>query len=390
MEPYNSICKHYYLTNEVKMAKSLFTREKVGKVVECDNFQSEAIDQINTGIPKKLKRFFSSELARLCRDIVWGYGRYNESLLEDFIKRCGPDVIFSLRMGSVKMCRLESIVLKYTDAPLVVYTGDDDYSLLQYNFNPIFWLRRFWVRKWISRMAPFYRFLYCQSERQMEEYSKDLGVESKFLVKAGDFELGRVHSTVENPIQVTYGGKLYCNRWKTLVLLVEAISKVNEYYQDIKIQLNIYTSDLITSRQNTLLNDGHNSIIRGTVSGDELKRIYEHSDLVIHVEGLDKKNRLLTKDSFSTKVMDCLASGSAVMAIAWEKHAALQYLKKMDAALIASNQNEIEEVISNIVSNPQLLLQYASNAYKCGKNFHNRKEVQKTLMNDFKLISERC
>lgn len=389
-EPCNSICKHYYIVDEIGMAKSIFTRNKVGRVLNYDETQPIKRGHSIEGVTKRVKSFFSSELARLCRDFVWRFGCYDEILLEDFINRCRPDVIFSQRMGSVKMCRLESIVQKYTDAPFVVYTGDDDFSLMQYNFNPIYWVRRLWVRAWINKMVPHYRLLYSQSERQMEEYLKNWGTRTRFLVKAGDFNIEKVHSTVGNPIQVVYGGKLYCNRWKTLALLAEAIGKVNTNYNDIKVQLHIYTSDTITSRQAAQLNDGCNSIIHGAVSGSELKRIYEQSDLLIHVEGLDKKNRLLTKDSFSTKVMDCLSSGCAVMAIAWEEHAALKYLRKWNAALTATNYDDIEMIVSSIVSNPMQLVQYANNAFECGRQFHNRADIQNSIIRDFKLISERC
>ena len=388
--PYNSICKHYFIVDEIGMAKSILTKKAVGRVLNYDETSVIVEGESSVGISPSVKKMFSSEFARLCRDIVWRFGRYNETLLENFINRCNPDVVFSQRMGSVKMCRLESIVHKYTNAPFAVYTGDDDFSLKQYNFNPLYWIRRLWTRKWISKMAPHYKLLYSQSERQMNEYSNNWGIQTKFLVKSGDFNLEKVHSSVSNPIQVVYGGKLYCNRWRTLVLLADAIGKVNAQYNETRIQLHIYTSDPLTSTQLKKLNVGHNSMIHQAVSGSELKRIYVKSDLLIHVEGFDKKNRLLTKDSFSTKVMDCLSSGCAVMAIAWEEHAALKYLREKNAALTATNYNELEMIVSSIVSDPMKLIRYANNAYACGLEFHNRNDIQNSIIRDFKLISEKC
>ncbi len=149
-------------------------------------------------------------------------------------------------------------------------------------------------------------------------------------MKCGVFGEKKVHNDVHNPIQVTYAGKLYCNRWKTLKLLADAIKRINLEYDKVKIQLNIYTADEVTSTQNKYLNDGVHSIIHGKIAANLLPQIYKKSDIVLHIESFDKKNRLLTQDSFSTKVMDCLSSGCAVMAICWKGHAAFQYLKKED------------------------------------------------------------
>ncbi len=62
--------------------------------------------------------------------------------------------------------------------------------------------------------------------------------------------------------------------------------------------MNIYTADDVTNIQNKCLNDGSNSIIHGRVSPKFLPKIYEKSDIVLHIESFDIKNRLLTQDYF--------------------------------------------------------------------------------------------
>ena len=86
------------------------------------------------------------------------------------------------------MCRLEYTISQLTDAPIVAYTGDDEYSLRQKSYSPVFWIRRFWTRAWLKKMIPQYKLFYSQSDRQMKEFQKEFGVKTKFLVKCGTFD----------------------------------------------------------------------------------------------------------------------------------------------------------------------------------------------------------
>ena len=103
---------------------------------------------------------------------------------------------------------------------------------------------------------------------------------------------------------------------------------------------------------------------------------------MLHVESFDLHNRLLTEILFSTKVIDCLASGAAIMAVCWEKHAAFQYLKKQDAAITASSIEEIYNKLLNISKNPSLIGEYAKKAYDCGVQNHQRTIIQEQLKDD--------
>ena len=147
--------------------------------------------------------------------------------------------------------------------------------------------------------------------------------------------------------------------------------------------LEIYTKDKPTKKQSKLLNDGINSFIKGPVSQEELRKIYHESDIALHVESSDLKNRLATRFSFSTKIIDCIFSGCAVLAFCWNQHSGLTYLKREDAALCVSSKEELYAVLSKICENPQIICDYSYKAYVCGKQNHDKKQVQKMLLDDF-------
>lgn len=386
--PSNNCCTHYFLISEGEMLRSLFTRIRAGKeYLQDTNDISPNVEFLTDMTERKaFKNRFSGELARLCRDLVWRYGKYDLDALEHFIQCCKPDIIFSQRKGSVKMCRMEQIVSSMTDAPMVAYTGDDEYSLRQFSLNPLFWLRRFWTRSWLRRSIPNYKLFYCQSRRQMEEFQRLFAVPTKFLVKCGSFDGSRVHTDVAEPIRMVYAGKLYCNRWKTLNTIIDAIETIHLQLGRQAFQLSIYTADKLTKQQSRCLNRGESAHVYPPVAANILPNIYAKSDIALHVEGLDIRNRLLTQDSFSTKVMDCMASGCAVMAVCWEEHAALQYLKEQDAAMTASSIEEIRLQLEKLVDHPETVCEYSRKAYQCGTNNHERRKIQEMLFDDFKRI----
>ncbi len=378
--PHNSCSKHYFMIGETAMMKSLVSRQKVGNTMHLEEYPQNTPTSSGTHNSSKL---FSNEFFRLARDIVWRYGRYDVEQLRKFVEDCQPDIVFSQRRGSIKMCRMERLVASMTSAPMVAYTGDDEYSLHQFSLSPLFWIRRLWVRSALKKRIPQYRLFYCQSERQMQEFRDEFGVETKFLVKCGRFDREKVHTQVHDPIRIIYAGKLYCNRWKTLAMLAKAIAQVNEQYACPAVTLHIYTRDVISKKQNRLLNDGVHAIIHGPVSGDQIPEIYRNGDIALHVEAFDRKNRLLTQDSFSTKAMDCLSSGCATMVISWEGHAAYRYFLKQDAAITAASYDEVRQRLETIVQERTLVLTYAHRAYELGIQAHQHGTVREQLRNDF-------
>lgn len=382
-QPCNTCCKHYFQVSDKAMAKSLISSRKAGTVLHYDEYPQETVETYSRGenfIYKNRKKF-SFPLMRLLRSILWRFGRYDMKKLQAFIEDCQPDLIFTQRFGSVKMCRMEKIVQQIANVPMVAYTGDDEYSLRRLQFAPSAWIDLFWRRAWLRRMIPQYSLFYCQSKTQMLEFSNRFEIKTKFLVKCGDFQQENIHLAINEPIQLVYAGKLYCNRWKTLRLLVECLRIINQ--DGIKMVLSIYTKDPCNKAMQKALHDGRNSFLRGAVAGEELKAIYGKSDIALHVESFDLKNKLATKYSFSTKVMDCLSSGCAVMAICDKQHAAFEYLRENDIAFTASSKKELMDVLEGIVSDRRRIGNHAQKAYLFGCKHHDRQFIQEELMKDF-------
>ena len=151
-------------------------------------------------------------------------------------------------------------------------------------------------------------------------------------------------------------------------------------------ELHIYTGSSMTKKHKKLLDDRRNSYLQEAVSQSTLKDLYGKSDIALHVESFDLKNRFLTRLSFSTKITDCLESGCAVMAIAWKNHSGLKYLQREDAAMCIDNPNEIYNTLNKICEDKEIILEYQKKAKQCCIKNHNKEKNSAMILADFERV----
>jgi len=385
--PQNNCCKRYFQITDKMMFRSLITKQKAGKsfcLDETNNSDNEFLAEPENRKLYDMLKSVSTETLRAVRELIWNYGRYDIEALKEFINEFNPDIIFAPRMASIKILRLERIVYSIANIPIVAFTGDAEYSMRLFSLSPVFWLKKLILRKKFREMMPNYSLYYTLSDEQKLEYEKEFGDKFKVLRKVGNFSHKNLHSSNNKIIKIIYAGKLYSNRWKTLVEIIKVIRNINK--NERKIILEIYSKDRLTKKQYKLLNDNYNSFFMGGVPADSLTDIYNRSDIALHVESFDLKNKLLTRLSFSTKIIDCLASGCAVMVVSWKEHSGYKYLKREDAAFTIGSINDICSTLNTIVNSRELVQEYSTKAIRCAINNHDRIKIQNEIYNDFKSI----
>lgn len=378
--PDNEACSAYFQITDKMMAKSILGGAGAGRAFTLTQAETAPPEQEDRALYAKLKAI-TTEPLRLVREWLWLLGRYDTAALQAFLDDFAPDVVFSVRMGTMKLLRLERIVHAMTDAPFFAFVGDDEYSLHQFSLSPTFWLRRFGIRRSLRRNVKFYQKYYCMTLEQAEYYKRIFPCEIGMLNKCGDFTREIPNHANHSPIVLMYAGKLYCNRWKVLRTIADTLRELNR--EEKQFELRIYTRDKITPAQDRALNDGISSRIMGAAAPEELPQRYAQSDLALHVESSDLKNRLATRLSFSTKLMDCMESGCAVLAYCWSGQAGYRHLERTESGFCVSDASSLRETLQAIAANPQLLNDYAARAKRVGLEYHNREKIQALLLEDF-------
>lgn len=381
--PDKDICQGRYFQLTDKMAfNNVLKHEKMGEIVAAEqtNLETQNAQKEN----KKFYDFFRGhnwEIFYLGREILWSMADFQGEKLDSFIETFSPDVIFAPLCYSRYVLRLHQYVIKRANCPAVTYIYDDLYSLKQLRFSPIYWLNRFLLRAEIRRSLPYYKFAYTMTEQQAVEYERMLDIPMKVLRKAGPS--AEIEKVPHEGIRIIYAGGTYYGRDKTLTYVADAVRSLNQ--QGVRIQLDIYTSSPIKAKLKKKLDDGECCYLHGVVPFDELQKIYAASDIALHVESFEKKNALLTRLSFSTKIVDCLASGCAVVAICPNINAGWQYLRDEKAALCIDDVRQVADKLGDVIKNSELRNDLLLCARRCLEMNHNQMQTEEQLMNDLKI-----
>lgn len=385
--PENQCCSRYYQMTDGEVIRGFFCHKKIGRVLKLNNkSKSEQTEEKKSrlfGIIKQLR--FESFL--LIKEYIWYHSNWKTDELKNFILCFNPDVIYAPCYASPFFLALTRWVKNLTGKKIVTWSADDNYSLRQFNLSPFFWIKRLWTRRCLRKTYPFYDAFYSISEDEAAELEpvvkKKIGILRKCVPDDLEFQI----KNIGEPIQLIYAGGIYIQRWKVLSKIGKALDSINKDRK--RCVLHIYTQNTLTDKQKRALNDGRNIYCHSAVRQDELRKLYAESDIALHVESQSLQNKLCTRLSFSTKIIDCLASGCAVMAIAWEEQTGLKYLKKNNAAICITDEKQIEDTLRMIIDNPTIIQEYAKAAYDLAIKKHDRLSIQGELFNRLVELSDK-
>ena len=390
--PDNKTCDKYFQIPQSEVIKGFFKHKRVGHVLAYENKDAtQILEVVEPQLPSsrvsakvRIIRWLKNlrpEILITARMLLWNLSNWKTPELEKFIKDFNPDVIYAPCYAFPQHLALDRYVKKLTGKKMITWSADDCYSLRQFSLDPFYWVNRFWNRRCLRKTYPYFDEFYSISEEEAEELEPVVGKRIGILRKGVEVPESFTPREMHKPIKFIYAGGLYLNRHKSLIEIANTLRKINE--KDVVAELHIYTGSPLGEKDAALLNDGRSVYNHGLIKPEQLVRIYQESDVAIHCESFDLKYRLMTRLSFSTKIIDCFQSGCAILAIAWEEHTGIKCLKREDAAICVTSLKDIKGAITRIVENPKLIQEYSLKAYECEKRNHRIEDVQKKLYDAF-------
>lgn len=391
------------------------------------------------------------EIFYTAREALWGLADWKSGGLGAFVDAFAPDVIFAPLCYSRFVLAVQRFVIARAKAPAVTYIYDDIYSLRQLRFSPVFWANRFALRRAIRRTMRCYRWAYTMTPEQAEEYARLLGCEMRVLRKAapdgacaaeaektaaaggrnaiapdtasaaaspasalnaaagglpdadGLPGAAAAHSTAAEtaaagdaaavpacrktgvPVRFLYAGGVYYGRDASLARVADALRALCA--EGVPCRLDVYTSSPLSAKARRALDDGCTSFVHPPVPYAALQRLYADSDVALHVESFRKKYALLTRLSFSTKIVDCLASGCAVLAICPQQNAGWRYLRREDAAVCVCRAADIAPAVRALACSPETVRAAARRAAACCARNHAPAQVRAGLCRELETLA---
>ena len=240
------------------------------------------------------------------------------------------------------------------------------------------------MRKTVKKVSQFYVI----SQMQKIEYEAWFQRECKILTKSEDFSLEPCFKErFESPLRFVFTGNLGMNRWKSLAMIARVLQRINN--DDVKAQLYIYSGNELTDEMRKALNVEGSSFFMGSVPADQVIGLQADADVLVHVEGLDKKSRNAVHQSFSTKLVDYFKAARPILAVGPRGVASIEHLRENNCAVLAETEEELFDGLSSIVNAPEKLQILANNAYNCGKKHHDKSLMKEMLKTDIYQACER-
>lgn len=384
--PDKEISRAFCITEKM-LIKNLLKKTPVGTSVESSDVSSVAKTQ-ETKKERGIINFMKSRRWTVffwLQNFIWKIGRWKSPELKTFVEEYNPDVIFTVLSDSIILNKLILHIKKITGKPLVLYAWDNNYSLKRLMVSPLKWINHFSNRRMMKNVSKAADIMYVISEVQKADYEKAFSRKCKVLTKGEDFDDTKLPvKAINKPLQFVYTGNIGMNRWKSLAHIANVLERIN--VDSIKAQLRIYTGNDVNSKIKKALYKGESSFLMGSVSAEKVAVIQNNADVLVHVEATDLNNKLLVRQSFSTKLVDYFYKSKCIVAYGPKDVASILHLIKNDAAIVADNEKELEEKLRKIIESPDAICEYGKKAWECGKRNHHRKEIQKMLNDDFEYL----
>lgn len=391
--PSNDLCTEYFQMTDRMALRSIFTGHMGKRVHIRGREEGDGISQggqrgDSSRLPDPENRrfydFFRKRRLQIflaAREVLWKLSKWDSKELDRFVDSFQPDYIFAPWYDRNYMLEIDRYVQGRCGCPMISYVTDDNYSFRVIHFSAAYWISRFFLRSNARKTISLCDKVFTMTKEQMEEYAPQFPCKMQILKKSGIFPDVFVPKAAGSPIRIIYAGGIYLNRWKILAKIAESLARINA--DGVKMQLHIFTNNPLDRRQRKCLHDKKNVYLHQAVSLEILQKEYRKSDLALHAESFDLVSRSYTRLSFSTKIVDCLQSGCAVLAVCPPENAGYRYLKREHAAICVDKISAIERTLRRILDHPELLAHYAHKAWECGRRNHMPEHNAKIIRSTF-------
>ena len=107
--------------------------------------------------------------------------------------------------------------------------------------------------------------------------------------------------------------------------------------------------------------------------------------VVIHTESFDEDIKRRVKYSISTKIPDCLASGTCMLAYGPKDVASIEYLVDNNAAIVADSKEKLDEALRTVFLDAQTRTETIYRAKELANKNHDLDKIGaivKKVLND--------
>lgn len=389
--PKNDKCKKYFQIAENRMIRNIFDKDVKSGVIITDKMYDSSNDDIENDEKsgKEMYSFFKRfrwNIFLTARNILWKTGNWKSNELDGFIEEFNPEMVFVLGCREPYMNSLQKYILERANTKAAIYFVDDVYSAKQFSLSPFFWLNQLLSRKGIRKTVSMCDKTYTIIDKQKKEYDEFFQTSTEIINKGGDFK-GEIpiSSSATLPMKMIFTGNISSGRWKTLAEIGKALDDINTVED--KAHLYIYTQNELEPKVKKLFEDSRSIKFMGGIPSEQVKQVQDGGDILVHVESFKLKDKLTTRLSFSTKLVDYFERGRCILAIGWKEAASIDYLSRNQAAVVVDDLKELKETLNELISNRESVIEFGEKGWNCGKENHQIEAIREKIYADITKLS---
>lgn len=387
--PNNSLCNKYFQISENRLLKRLIDKNvKTGVVIDSVEAKKpkDIIEDEEEG--RKLYSFFKRyrlNIFLIARNTLWRIGNWKTRELDEFIDDFKPDAIVMLACKDSYMNHLQQYIVEKSGVNAALYFVDDIYSTKHFSLSPLFWIHTFSCRSAIRKTVDACEKIYTIVPKQKREYDRLLEVETDIINKGGHFgrELPEP-PTLNDPIKLIFTGNIFAGRWETLGKIGQALDNINK--DKVKGELYIYSQNELDSKMKKAFDEAESLKFMGGIPAEKVREVQEDGDILLHVESFNLRDKLDTRLSFSTKIVDYFERRRCILAIGWSEAASIEYLVENDAAVVVDDLDKLEETLRKLLDNKSLILDYGERGWLCGQDNHKIEDIREKIYCDIEKL----
>ena len=374
--PTDPVCVNYFRYTDPDAVKSLVLRRHKGTALGEKDVRPERADPANTGSLTGVYNYGRNRtpMIYLLRDGIWRLSGWKHSGMVEWAEQFRPEVIFFASGDYAFPYRITQYLARKLKIPYVVGCYDDYYLFTSNEKRFLGGFRQKRFMKTVRAVMAGAAKILTLNESMAEAYGKLFGKECGVLYTAA----AEAPGTAEEKEGAVYLGGLGLDRDRQLMEMADILRETET--PGIPKQIDVYSGEKNPARV-ARMKEYPGIRFLGSVPGEKVPGIIGSHKAVIHTESFDPVIRERVRYSLSTKIPECIASGTCLLAYGPADVASIAYLRKNDAAFTASSPEELKAAVKELFGNPERYRAVEENAKALARRNHDGEKIREYVRN---------
>lgn len=352
--PVKGHCGSLYQITDYRLLKRLLHRIiEVGVIFRDEDLPIDWKDndlEVGNSFISFLYRLGSKDtpLKYLLRKWIWKKKFWNTQLLRDWLDEFQPECVFLAFSDDFFIPEIALFVAERYKIPIMSCIGDDYYFNDHFSVSPFYYIYRWMYKRVIQRVFSHKGSAIYIGDKIRDKYNKEFGLNGETVYLTSDIERHVFRPINKKHPRISYCGNIRLGRNSSLVDIGKALNEIDPNYV-----LEVYSSE--SNYEFIKVLKGKPGIdYKGAVPYREVMHIMQDSDIVVIVEGFEKRDVQITKYSLSTKAADAMATGGQIFVYGSMDCGVIEYMVSTQCAVVCSDQRKLKELLIHLIENENL------------------------------------